>query len=377
MRMGKVDLSVEFCGLTLRNPIVLAAGAPGTFDGKSVLRAAKFGVAAVTTYAVGPEPCVVDRPTFAFVSGGLLNTTTFSDISEDRWIKREIPIAKKAGIPIITGVDLRFGIEAMQRTARKLTDAGVDMLTIATMDPKDLPPLIKLTKEVTNLPVIGKMGPSPHMELVGKPIEKAGADAIMAINGPWGMRINVETGKPMLGGLRGVAHFCGAPIFPMAVFASYVLANTVKIPILGGGGVFTGEDAVELLMAGATAVGSCTGVMMRGGPESVGLMIKEIEDTLERRGNKSVREIIGYTRQFLKKRTREDLVTDIIPPDVDATLCNACGICATSCPWDAINVGDVAVIDRKKCFGCGLCTTLCPTKAIGLSYWKILPDWKK
>jgi ferredoxin len=215
------------------------------------------------------------------------------------------------------------------------------------------------------------------MELAGKPIEKAGADAIMAINGPWGMRINVETGRPMLGGLRGIAHFCGAPIFPMAVFASYVLSNTVKIPILGGGGVFTGEDAVELLMAGATAVGSCTGVMMRGGPESAAMIIKEMEDTLERRGNNSVREIIGYTRQFLKGRTREDLVTDIIPPDVDIALCNACGICATSCPWDAINVGDVAVVDRKKCFGCGLCTTLCPTNALGLNYWKILPDWKK
>ncbi|HJX24120.1 MAG TPA: 4Fe-4S binding protein, partial [Candidatus Bathyarchaeia archaeon] len=331
--MSKVDLSVDFCGLRLRNPLVLAAGAPGTFSGESILRAAKYGVAAIMTYAVGPEPCVIDRPTFAFVSGGLLNTTTFSDVSEDRWIKKEIPAAKKAGIPIFTGVDLRFGIDAMQKTARKLTEAGVDMLVVATMDPKDLPPLVKLVGEVTDLPIIGKIGPSPHMEMVGEPIERAGADAIMAINGPWGMRINVETGKPMLGSLRGVAHFCGAPIFPLAVFATYVLSSTVKIPILGGGGVTTGEDIVELLMAGATAVGSCTGVMIRGGPESAGLMIKELETTLDRRGTRSAREIIACTKDFLKGRTRNDLVTDIIPPDIDDDLCTACGACAKSCPW--------------------------------------------
>jgi dihydroorotate dehydrogenase (NAD+) catalytic subunit len=374
--MGKIDLSVDLCGTKLRNPFILLAGAPGTYDGDAILEAAKYGIGAVCPYAIGPEPCVIDRPTFAHVSGGLLNTTTFSPITEDQWIKKEIPKAKKAKIPIIMGIDLRFGIDAMLKTTRKVTEAGVDMVVIATMDPRDSPKLIKLVKEVTNLPVIAKLGPTAHMEDMGKPIEKAGADAIMAINGPWGMRINVETGKPMLGGLRGIAHFCGKPIFPMAVFSTYVLAGSVNIPVIGGGGVYTGEDIVEMMMSGATAVGSCTGVMMRGGPESAGQMIKEMQDILIKKKVKSSSEIIGCTREFLRERTRDELVTEIIPPEVDRESCNACGICERPCPFDAITVDKYAMIDEDKCFGCGLCTTLCPRNAIRISYWDILPKWE-
>jgi ferredoxin len=267
------------------------------------------------------------------------------------------------------GIDARFGIEALQKTTRGATEAGADILYCAANDPTEGPSHVKMIKEETNLPVVIKLGFHNAMEKIGKPVVEAGADGIIAIDGPWGMRINTETGKPMVGGLAGIGHLSGYPILPLAIYSIYLLSRTVSIPIIGGGGIRKGDDLAEMMMAGAVAGSTCSELIINGGIPRIRGIIEELEEIMTHHKVASARELTGITVDFLKKRRPTDLVTEPIPPVVDSEKCTACGDCARSCAWNAIEIEDVAVIDKTKCVGCALCVSICPYNAISLNYW--------
>jgi dihydroorotate dehydrogenase/formate hydrogenlyase subunit 6/NADH:ubiquinone oxidoreductase subunit I len=376
--MGKEkDLSIELFDLTLPSPLIVAAGAPGTRSGEEIVQAAKAGAGAVITEGVGPEGCKTPRPWLTYSSGGLLNSTSFSGKTEQEWWKHDLPIAKKAGIPIIVGVDARFGIEAMQKTTRDATEAGADVLYIAANDPTTAPEHVKLIREETNRPIILKVGFHNAMEKIGKPIENAGVDGLIAIDGPWGMRVNVETGKPMVGGLAGIGHFCGPPIFPLAIYSVYLLARTVNIPVIGGGGLRHGRDLAEFMMVGAKAGSACTEIIMNGGLPRIRGILNEFTAVLDYHELETANDVIGLTQDFLKKRRPEELVMDAIPPNIDPQLCVACGQCVPSCAWNAITMDEVAEINKEDCVGCALCVSVCPYHAISLDYWEPVPSTHK
>jgi dihydroorotate dehydrogenase/Pyruvate/2-oxoacid:ferredoxin oxidoreductase delta subunit len=363
------DLSIELFDMTLPSPLVVAGGAPGSRSGEEIIQAAKLGAGAVITEGVGPKGCLTPRPWLAYIGGGLLNSTSFSELTEEDWFKKELPKAKKAKIPIIVGIDARFGIEALQKTTRGATEAGADILYCAANDPTQGPPHVKMIKEETNLPVVIKLGFHNAMEKIGKPIESAGADGIIAIDGPWGMRINTETGKPVVGGLAGIGHISGYPILPMSIYSIYLLSRTTSIPIVGGGGVHNGQDMAEMMMAGAVGASTCSELILGGGLPRITTLLQELNTVIEFHGLSAARELTGMTVDFLKKRKPADLVTDPIPPTIDPDKCTACGDCARGCAWNAITIEDIADIDESTCVGCALCVSVCPEKAISLDYW--------
>ncbi|MHA1839753.1 MAG: hypothetical protein ACTSYO_07340, partial [Candidatus Ranarchaeia archaeon] len=170
------DLAIELFDYTLPSPVIVAGGAPGSRSGEEIIQAARHGAGAVITEGIGPKGCLTPRPWLVYTGGGLLNSTSFSGLTEEDWFKREIPKAKKAGIPIIVGIDARFGIEALQKTTRGATEAGADVLYCAANDPTQGGPHVKMIKEETNLPVVIKLGFHNAMEKIGKPVEQAGAD---------------------------------------------------------------------------------------------------------------------------------------------------------------------------------------------------------
>ena len=144
------------------------------------------------------------------------------------------------------------------------------------------PLVVKLSPNVTNIAEIAKA------------VESAGADAVSLINTLLGMRIDINTGRPILhnnmGGLSGPA------IFPVAVRMVYQVANTVNIPVIGMGGVSSGRDAIELMMAGASAVQ--VGAAIFTDPYAPVRIVEEMNDFLDKKGIASVRDIVGTVKPW-------------------------------------------------------------------------------
>jgi ferredoxin len=132
----------------------------------------------------------------------------------------------------------------------------------------------------------------------------------------------------------------------------------VPLPIVGVGGISRGTDAVEMLMAGATAVGICTAAILRG-PGVFRKIAAELSAWLDEHGYESVRDIVGMAL------TRAWPAGQLPAPEVKSAACNGCGICVTACVYGAISEADGKVaIDEELCTRCGLCVTRCRLAAI-------------
>ena len=232
----------------------------------------------------------------------------------------------------------------------------------------DVTPIVeamKAAKAALDCPVFMKMSPHTDIQKIAKALEEAGADGLVMINslGPC-MAIDVETGYPIMGSEKGYGWLSGSPVRPVAIRNIYDASQVINIPIIGVGGVTCGRDAAEMLMAGATAVQVCTEAILNG-PSVYGKIAKELDEFLDSHGYKDVNEIIGLAH---KKSADRHFRTTSIAPEVDQDLCIKCGICKTSCVYDAIEVSDKLIIDKDKCFGCGLCVTRCPKHALSIQY---------
>lgn len=271
-----VDLSVNLCGLKLGNPTVLASGIIG-ISRASVALAAKGGAGAVTIKSISVEPrSGHPAPIILTYDGGMLNSVGYSNPGIDN-IADEFGDLSSAPAPVIgsiTGRD-QNDYEVLAEKAEALDFAALEVVlscphtpgygTMAGLNTPELTESItKAVKARYSKPVFIKLSPNV-MGLVelAKAAEAGGADAITAVNtaGP-GMVIDLKSRKPILGGKIG--GLSGAALRPIAVRCVYEIYQAVKIPIIGTGGVSTGEHAAEMILAGATAVGIGTGVYDRG-----------------------------------------------------------------------------------------------------------------
>lgn len=373
MSESRPDLSVEIAGVRMRNPVILAAGPIGR-DSAALIRAAEGGAGAVVTKSICYKGAKkVPRPCILKVSGGLLNAVKWSELNYETWVKKEIPEAKKSGVPIIASItSMKNDPTEISGLAKGVEEAGADMVEICTFyTGKLLPSFVKVAKEVTDIPIIGKMVLTTFdLKNIGRECEKAGADAISCMDtiGPC-LKIDIETGNPILGQLSGAGRLSGPPIKPITSYYVAELAQAVDIPIIGVGGIMTGEDAVEMMMAGAKAVEVCTATILKG-PKILGSIANGIASFMDRKGYKRVDEFIGLAlKQIEERKKRGVVICEGKPPLIDPDLCNGCGICAMSCLYGAITIVEkLAKVDTSKCYGCGLCSTVCPPHAIKLQY---------
>jgi dihydroorotate dehydrogenase subfamily 1 len=227
-------------------------------------------------------------------------------------------------------------------------------------DPAPMVGAIRAAKAALDVPVFVKL--SPHGQDMGHAARlaaDAGADGIAAINsfGPV-LSLDIETGMPRLGGPSGHGWLSGPAIKPLAVRCVREIARAVELPVIGVGGVARGTGAVELMMAGASAVGVCTAAILRG-PAVFGRIATELGEWLDAHGYASVADIRGLALQ------RSWGAAPASAPVIDPAACNDCGICLTSCAYGAIHVVDGRVaIDGERCSRCGLCVTRCRRDAI-------------
>ncbi|MDI7277846.1 MAG: 4Fe-4S binding protein, partial [Anaerolineae bacterium] len=345
-----VDLSTDLCGLRLRNPIMPAAGPPGR-DGKALLACAEGGAGALVSKTVSRMAAQVPVPNMAEVPGGLLNCELWSELSPGRWIAAEYALARQAGLPLIISLGYSAGdIRELAPGVRPFADAVELSTHYIGEDPRPMQEAVAAAREHLEMPVLVKLSPlGRDLVVAAQAAVEAGAHAIVAINsfGPC-LAIDVETGEPLLGGEAGYGWLSGPALRPLALRCVYEVARAVPVPVVGVGGIGSGRDAVEMLMAGASAVQVCTAAILRG-PGTFGRIARELEEWLAAHGHESPREIVGLAARAPRHALRPG------PALVDPSLCTGCQLCAQSCVYGAIRVLDrKAVVDAAACTACGL-----------------------
>jgi len=305
-----ISLEVELSGLKLKNPTVLASGFLG-ISGKLLKRVAKAGAGAVTTKSIGKEPRKGHpNPTVLEFDSWMMNAVGLSNPGYEKF-KEEIPIAKQGRVPVIASI-FAGNPEEFAFLAKEMEGAKADAIELNISCPNLAPgekigevigkdpdlsyEVVKAVKKSVNIPVITKLTPNVNdIKIIAEAVERAGTDIISAINtvGP-GMIIDIETAKPVLankfGGLSGPA------IHPIAVKCVYDIYKTVKVPIIGIGGISHGKDAIEMVMAGASAVGIGTAIYYRG-IDVFKKVCDEMTVFLETHGYSSLEEIRGLTHR--------------------------------------------------------------------------------
>ena len=268
-------MSIDFLGKTLKNPLVLASGVLGN-SSDILKRVHENGCGLVTMKSIGPEPRDGHKnPTVLDLGPGMINAVGLPTPGylnmENEWTCLE-----KRKFPVIASI---YGgsVEEFQKVAQFVSSKKPDFIEINIscpnsekhgmifgVNPESSHDVVSAVKKVINVPLIAKLTPQAlDIGNIAKACEDAGADAICAINtlGP-GMVIDIESKMPILAFKKG--GLSGPMIKPVAVRCVYDIYKAVKIPIIGLGGVTTGKDAIEIIMAGASLVGIGSGVKYRG-----------------------------------------------------------------------------------------------------------------
>ena len=265
-------LSTEIAGLKLRNPTMLASGFLGV-SGQTLGRVVEAGAGAVITKSSSLKPRDGNPgPTIVEVPVGLLNAIGLASPGIVM-MKDEISEVKKQGVPVIVSI-FGFSVSDYSKSARIAETFGADAVELNVscphvsgvaeigQDPRIVAKVTRSVKRIVDIPVFVKLSPNVAKVVeIGRSAERAGADAITAINTVRAMSIDIHVRLPILsariGGLSGPA------IKPIAVRCVYELAEKVKLPLIGVGGIMGWEDAVEFFLAGASAVQIGTAVLWK------------------------------------------------------------------------------------------------------------------
>lgn len=359
-----VEISVSLCGVRLKNPFVLAAGPYGR-DSGTLARAVKAGFGAVTTKTISRLAAKNSFPNIAMIGKEtLINSEKWSDLPPRAWVEQEIGKVKRLGVPVIASVGLTAG--DVKKIAPLVENSGATMVEIVSYNSSELLPMLRAAKSVVGIPVIAKMSANwGDLLRIAVKVEKCGSDAVSAIDsiGPV-QSIDVETGRPRLSSVWGEGWLSGAAIHPLAVRSVARIANSVKIPVIGIGGVFTGKDAAEMIMAGACCVGLCTAPLVYG-LQVVERIERQLVEFIDRKGYKSLKDFRAKTLKQI--RDGKELKQNV-HPQIDVERCTLCRLCVNLCPYQALGLsGKKLVSDRNRCLSCGLCCSICPSHAITLS----------
>jgi dihydroorotate dehydrogenase (NAD+) catalytic subunit len=299
-----MNLETELCGIRLKNPTVLASGILGL--SKALLsEVIRNGAGAVTIKSLSFEAREGHKnPTIIAFDGGMMNAVGYSNFGVSG-AKREFAGIRELGAPVFASV---IGSEAedFAKVVSEIRGMGFSAIEIplscphtpgfGTLAGQDTPEkTFEITKAVvknTALPVFVKLSPNTkNIGEVAKAAERAGASAITAVNtlGP-GMIINIEAKKPVIG--FGVGGVSGPALRPVAVRCVYDVYECVKIPIIGTGGITTGRDAIEMMMAGAKAIGMGSGIYYRG-LDVFRKVCSEMSEWLMKNGYEKADELVG------------------------------------------------------------------------------------
>ena len=296
------DLSVKVAGVTFNNPLIAASGTfgfgreYGEFYPLSVLGGISCKGITLKKRDGNPPPRIAETPS------GILNAVGLQNPGVDVFISDDLPWLKRQNTVVIANIAGNT-VEEYCQMAEKLSATDVDMIELNISCPnvksggvqfgtscESVGNITAQVRKHCKKPLIVKLSPNvTDIASIAKAAEAEGADAISMINTLTGMRIDINTRRPIIrnntGGLSGAA------VFPVAVRMVWQVANAVKIPIIGMGGISTWKDAVEMLMAGATALQ--IGTVLFSDPYAPVKITEGLNRFLDENGVKSVTELTG------------------------------------------------------------------------------------
>lgn len=305
--MDELGLAVDLCGFALQSPLVLASGVAGE-NMQWLENAARAGAGAVVTKSISmapreghPEPTVIEWGHGLINAVGLRNSGVAQAKRDVAALRRKLA---PLGVPVIASIFAET-VHGYAEVAAAMAEAQPDMVEVNiscpnveaeygrpfAADAASAAAVTRAVKQAAGCPVIVKLSPNvTDIVAIARAVEDAGADAICAINSLTGMVIDIGTGKPALANRTGGV--TGAAIRPLAVRCVYEISRAVKIPVIGLGGVESGRDVVEMVMAGATAVGVGSAVYVRG-PAVFSELLLQLVDCMDEHGYRSLADIRG------------------------------------------------------------------------------------
>lgn len=301
------DLSLNICGVKLNNPLIAASGTFGfgheysefyplsTLGGiscKGITFAPRLG---------NPPPRIAE------CSSGILNSVGLQNPGVDHFIEEDLPWLSQQGTAVIANIAGNT-VEDYCKMAEKLSDSAVDMIELNISCPnvkhggvafgtscESVGNITKAVREHCKKPLIVKLSPNvADIAEIAKSAEANGADAVSLINTLTGMRIDIDTARPILRNNTG--GMSGAAVFPVAVRMVWQVKNAVKIPVIGMGGISTWQDAVEMLIAGADALQ--IGTVFFNDPYAPIKICKGLNAYLDKKGMKSVTELTATVKPW-------------------------------------------------------------------------------
>ncbi len=301
------DLSVKIAGVEFPNPVIAASGTYGNGECYTDLYPiSKLGGISCKGMTINPK-LGNPPPRIAETNSGILNSVGLQNIGVHGFIKHYLPTLKKDGNVIIANV-AGATIEDYVQAVEALDASDIDMIELNISCPnvkaggatwgvscEGASSVTKAVRAATKKPLIVKLTPNvTDITAIAKAVEAEGADAVSLINTLLGMRIDIRTRRPILknnmGGLSGPA------VFPVAVRMVRQCYKAVKIPIIGMGGISTWEDAVEMMLAGASAVQMGTAIF--SDPYSPLKVIDGLADYMDKNGIKSLSEVVGQCMEW-------------------------------------------------------------------------------
>ena len=301
-----MNTKVNLAGVELKNPVMVASGTFGSgAEYSEFVDLNRLG--AVVTKGVASVPWPGNpAPRIAETASGMLNAIGLQNPGIDLFSKRDLPFLEKYDTKVIVNVCGHSTEEYLDVVERLADEPRVDMLEINNscpnvkeggiafgQDPKAVEAITKAVKAKAKQPIIMKLSPNvTDITVMAKAAEAGGADCLSLINTLTGMKIDIERQTFAIanktGGLSGPA------VKPVAVRMVYQVANAVKIPIIGMGGICTAEDAMEFILAGATAVS--IGTANFANPYTTLEVIDGIEAYMRRHGVEDINELIGLVK---------------------------------------------------------------------------------
>ena len=258
-------LNIDFCGVAFKNPVIPASGTFGygreyeQFYPLSKLGGISVKGTTLNRREGNPGPRVAETPS------GMLNSVGLQNGGVKKFLEYEMPNLVTKDTRIIANI-AGATVEECAELAAMLEGSAVDLIELNISCPNVKAggaafgtdctiagQVTRAVKDATSKPLMVKLSPNvTSITDIAKSVEANGADAVSLINTLLGMRIDIKTGRPIL--KNNVGGLSGSAVFPVAVRMVWQVANAVKIPVMGMGGVATWEDAVEIMMAGASAV---------------------------------------------------------------------------------------------------------------------------
>lgn len=300
-----MDLSVNLGKLNLKNPVITASGTFGY--GKEYSEFLDLNeLGAIVTKGISlypmdgnPSPRICETPC------GMLNSIGLQNIGLDGFFKEQLPFLERLKTKVIVNI-LGRSIDEYVEIAERLDSSGIDAIELNVScpnvksggivfgkSPKGLERLIKAVRNRTSLPLITKLSPDTgDIRRFARIAEDSGSDIISLINTIPGMSIDIKTRLPRLASITG--GLSGPAIKPIALRMVWECYNTVQIPIIGMGGIITAEDAIEFLLAGASAIAIGTGNFIN--PKATIDVLNGIKSYMKEGGIKDIKELIGDLR---------------------------------------------------------------------------------